>query len=103
MCSCLSVWGHATAHYCNYAKAPYYEAEFSKLIASVGATSDATHIYVGNSLYMAWNPEAPGRSAFVSVPSQELSVSHGISAGLTGNLLLLVMMVIYAAANDKVS
>ena len=54
------------------------------------------------SLHMAWNPGAPGRSAFVSVPGQELSLQHGLSAGTTGNLLLLVMMIIYAAANDKV-
>ena len=91
------MWGHATAHYFNYAKAPYYESEFSTLVAG-----DATHFYVGNSLYMAWNPGAPGRSAFVSVPSQDLSLSHGISAGFTGQLLLLVMVIIYAAANDKV-
>ena len=67
----VSVWGHATAHYFNYAKAPYYESEFAKLIGSVpGQTADATHIYVGNSLYMSWNRDAPGRSSFVSVPAQ---------------------------------
>jgi len=49
-----------------------------------------------------WEPGAPGRSAFVSVPGQFPLIKHGISAGTTGNLLLLVMMVIYAAANDKV-
>ena len=55
----FSVWGHATAHYFNYAKAPYYESEFAKLISSTGATSGASHIYVGKSLYMAWNTGAP--------------------------------------------
>ena len=98
----VSVWGHATAHYFNYAKAPYYESEFAKLIGSTGATPDATHIYVGNSLYMSWNRDAPGRSAFVSVPAQVPVLKHGTSAGLTGNLLLMVMMVIYSAANDSV-
>ena len=41
-------------------------------------------------------------SSCSSVPGQELSLQHGLSAGTTGNLLLLVMMIIYAAANDKV-
>jgi len=90
------VLGHATAHYCNYAKAPYYEFVFNS-VAPPG-----THIYVGNPLYMGWHPDAPGRSAFVSVPSQEKVIIHGISAGFSGQILLLVMMVIYAAANDKV-
>ena len=85
-----SVFGHATAHYCNYAKAPYYNFFYG------------SHVYVGNALHMGWSADAPGRSAFVSVPDQEKVIVHGISAGLTGQLLLLVMMVIYAAANDKV-
>ena len=86
----VSVLGHATAHYCNYAKAPYYNFFYK------------SHVYVGNALHMGWASDAPGRSAFVSVPDQEKVITHGISAGLTGQLLLLVMMVIYAAANDKV-
>ncbi len=95
--------GHATAHYCNYAKAPWYESEFTALLAAAGVpNADATHIYVGSSLFMAWNMGAPGRSAFVSVPKQVKVLSHGISAGFTGEVLLLVMMIIYAAANDKV-
>ena len=74
----VSAVGHATAHYSNYAKAPYYERALGQAY------------YDGNALHMAWAPNAPGAG-----PS-------GVSTGFTGGLLLLVMVIIYPAAHDKV-
>ena len=74
----VSVVGHCTAHYVNYAKAPFYEK-------ALGAAN-----YDANALRMGWDPTAPGAGA------------SGVSAGFTGQLLLIVMIIIYPAAHDKV-
>ena len=71
-----SVVGHGFAHYCNYSSAPYYGQVLGK---------DA---YDPSPTHMAWALVTP--------------TSEGISAGLSGQLLCLVMIVIYSGAHEKV-
>jgi len=76
----VSVFGHATAHYMNYAFAPYYEQ-------SLGA-----EIYNRSPTAMAWNPNVPAAARGGLV----------ISAGFTGEALCIVMFIIFGGANDQV-
>ena len=69
--------GHGVAHYFNYAAAPYYEKELS------------ANVYSASPTHMAWSPVTPLTPIF-------------LSPGLTGQLLVLVMVVIFAGAHDTV-
>ena len=72
----VSVLGHSFAHYYNYSSAPYYGQ-------ALGA-----NVYDPSPTHMAW--------AFI-VPGED-----GMGPGLSGQLLCLVMLVIYAGAHEKV-
>jgi predicted ferric reductase len=74
----LSVLGHAIAHYFNYAAAPYYAQELGPAIADPSPTT------------MAWSPVAPGGHLAFPAP------------GFTGQLLCIIMVVIYSGAHDSV-
>ena len=66
-----SVFGHASAHYFNYAAAPYYN----------GALGDA--IYLASPTDMAWGPAVPGAGG----------AGPGTPApGFTGEVLMLAMI-----------
>ena len=70
--------GHGVAHYFNYARAPYYYNELGPAVSSESPT------------IMAWAPVTPGSAWAFPSP------------GLTGQLLALVMMLIYSGAHDTV-
>ena len=70
--------GHSVAHYFNYAHAPYYAQALGPLVFSPSPT------------HMAWSAATPGSPPLLP------------SRGLTGQLLALIMMVIYAGAHDTV-
>jgi len=72
----VAVFGHAGAHYLNYSNAPFYNAGLGQ------------KVYDASPTVMAWDPSAPG--------------ANPISAGFTGELLLIVMLLIYSGAHDKV-
>ncbi|KAL1514521.1 hypothetical protein AB1Y20_003619 [Prymnesium parvum] len=74
----VAVFGHASAHYFNYGAAPYYNK----------ALDD--HNYARSPSVMAWDPWAPGAG-----PS-------GVSAGFTGEVLMICMLIIYGGAHEKV-
>ena len=72
----VSVFGHATAHYLNYAAAPYYEAELGEVNYGRSPTR------------MAWDPGSQGAST-------------GIAPGFTGEVLLMTMLVIFSGTARK--
>ena len=76
----VSVFGHATAHYYNYQFAPYYNAAFT--------AAGLPDLYPKDPFYVAWNPNAPSRTA--------------LAPGFTGQVLCLVMFIIYSGAHDTV-
>ena len=71
-----AVLGHAIAHYFNYASAPYYAQELGPAIASPSPT------------VMAWSPVAPGGHLDFPAP------------GFTGQVLSIIMVVIYSGAHE---
>ena len=75
-----SVFGHAAAHYFNYAYAPFYHGAL--------AANGLDGKYGEQPFEMAWHPRATG--------------SRFLGAGFTGNLLVLTMVTIFAGAHDTV-
>jgi len=71
-----SVIGHAGAHYMNYSNAPLYSAALTPALYEASAT------------VMAWDPFAPGAAP--------------LNAGFSGEILSMVMLIIFSGAHDKV-
>ena len=77
------VFGHGTSHYINYAYAPYYNKAFTD--------AGLPHVYAKDPIIAAWSPKPTETSAFLTG-----------GQGFTGNLLIIVMVTIYAGAHDTV-
>ena len=86
----VAVFLHGTAHYYNYAYAPYYNAA----LRAADPTGALAGLYDGVPFRMAWSPRPLDKDI--------TRISNVFGAGFTGQLLILVMVTIYSGAHDTV-